>query len=154
MKSFLSKNKQPICKWGSIPQEIYYEGSVPEGYKLCINPHHPYCIIDIDNKGIGKSGFENIPKHLQKELDEHFNYNTPSGGKHIWIKSTSNKPLMNKTSKLFIDFRNEKGYVCWYHHTDIRQCLHLIKESSPQLNEFLESLFLGINYDKDDREIT
>jgi len=149
MKSFLSKNKQPICKWGSIPQEIYFEGNVPEGYKLCVNPHHPYCIIDIDNKGIGKNGFENIPSHLQKELDEHFYYDTPSGGRHIWIKYSGNKPLMNKTSKLLIDFRTEKGYVCWYHDKDIRECIHLIKNTSKELNNWLESLFLGVNYEEE-----
>ena len=142
MKSFLSKDKKPICKWGMIPQNTYFEGSVPEGYKLCVNPHHPYCIIDIDYSEDGrKNGFKNIPIHLQKELDEHFNYNTPSGGKHIWILYSGDKYLMNKTSNLFIDFRTEKGYVCWYHDQDIRECIDLIKSTSSELNFWLEKLF-------------
>ncbi len=48
---------------------------------------------------------------------------------------------MNKTLNLFIDFRTYKGYVCWYHNVDIRECVHLIKESSNELNLFLEKLF-------------
>lgn len=141
MKSFLSKNKKPLCKWGSLPSNTYFEGNVPDGYKLCINPHFPYCIIDIDNKGEDKNGFKYIPEHLKEELNQHFNYNTPSGGKHIWISYSGNKYLMNKTSNLFIDFRTYKGYVCWYHNVDIRECVHLIKESSNELNLFLEKLF-------------
>lgn len=143
MKSFLLKGKTPICKWGMIPPETYFFGKVPKGYRLAVNPHHPYCIIDIDDKGIGKSGFKNIPKELLPELDNHFSYSTPSGGKHIWIKYSGDKHLMNKTSSLFIDFRTENGYVCWYHSEDIRNCLHLIKPTSKKLNKWLENLFTG-----------
>lgn len=141
MKTFLSKDKKPLCKWGSLPSNTYFEGSIPNGYKLCVNPHFPYCIIDIDNKGEYMNGFKNIPEDLKKELDTHFNYNTPSGGKHIWISYSGNKHLMNKTSNLFIDFRTDKGYVCWYHNVDIRECTHLIKDSSEHLNKWLEKLF-------------
>ncbi len=144
MKTFLTINKKPICKWGMIPPNTYFEGIVPKGYKLCVNPHFPYCIIDIDNKGVGKNGFDHIPEHLKTELDQHFNYDTPSGGKHIWLSYSGDKKLMNKTSKFFIDFRTENGYVCWYHHTDIRQCIHLINETSSELNLWLESLFQGV----------
>lgn len=148
MRTFLTINKKPICKWGLIPPNTYFEGNVPNGYKLCVNPHAPYCIIDIDNKGIGKNGFENIPKHLKEELNNHFNYDTPSGGKHVWILYSGNKHLMNKTSNLFIDFRNENGYVCWYHNVDIRKCIHLIKPSSNKLNLFLEQLFMGVQHER------
>lgn len=141
MRSFLTKNKRPICKWGNIPQEIYFEGNIPEGYKICVNPHDPYCIIDIDNKGEGKNGFDNLPSELLLELQNHFSYNTPSGGKHVWIKYSGNKKLLNRTSDLFIDLRTEKGYVCWYDDRDVRECMSLIKESSKELNEWLEKVF-------------
>lgn len=141
MKTFLSKNKKPICKWSMIPQNVYFEGNIPEGYKLCVNPHWPYCIIDIDNKGIGQNGFEHIPENLKEELNQHFNYDTPSKGKHIWILYSGNKHLMNKTSSLFIDLRTNKGYAVWYPKTDVRLHLHEIKESSKRLNKFLEKLF-------------
>lgn len=142
MKTFLSKNKIPVCKWSSLPQETYFYGEIPKEYKLCVNPHSPYCIIDIDyNKENNKNGFNNIPKHLKKELNTHFNYDTPSGGKHIWIKYSGNKILRNATSKYYIDLRTEKGYVCWYHNRDIRDCIHLIKNSSENLNKWLEELF-------------
>lgn len=141
MRTFLSKDKKPICKWGSIPSFTHFEGEVPDGYKLCVNPHFPYCIIDIDNKGEGKNGFKHIPEHLKEELNQHFNYDTPSGGKHIWISYSGDKHLMNKTSNSFIDFRTDKGYVCWYHNVDIRECIHLIKKTSEELNKWLEKLF-------------
>lgn len=142
MRTFLSKNKMPVCKWGNLPPFTYFFGDVPEGYKLCINPHNPYCIIDIDyQKESNKNGFEHIPAHLKTELNEHFNYDTPSGGRHIWIKYSGDKVLKNATSKYFIDLRTEKGYVCWYHNKNIKECLHLIKESSKELDIWLEELF-------------
>ena len=60
MKSFLLKEKFPICKWGMIPNETYFEGVVPDGYGLAISPHHPYIILDIDQHGT-INGFDNIP---------------------------------------------------------------------------------------------
>lgn len=144
MKTFLSKGKIPICKWGNIPNEVYYEGKIPEGYKLCINPHYPYCIIDIDNKQENKNGFNNLPKELLSELNNHYNYNTPSGGKHIWILYSGDKILANKTSNLSIDLRTDKGYVCYYpanQGEDIRNHIGEIKRSSSELNKWLEELF-------------
>ncbi len=141
MRSFLSINKKPVCKWGSIPPNTFFEGDAPKGYELCVSPHYPYCIIDIDNKGTNKNGFNNIPQHLKKELDNHFNYDTPSGGKHIWIIYSGHKSLLNKTSNLFIDLRTEKGYVCWYYSIDIRECIDLILPTSKKLNKWIESLF-------------
>jgi hypothetical protein len=143
MKTFLSKNKKPICKWGSIPNEVYYEGKIPSDYNLCVNPHYPYCIIDIDNRP-NKNGFDNIPKNLLLELENHYNYNTPSGGKHIWIRYSGNKILMNTTSNLGIDLRTNKGYVCYYpanQGDDIRNHLNEIKETSLKMNKWLEELF-------------
>lgn len=145
MRTFLLKGKAPICKWGMIPPETYFFGKPPTGYRLAVNPHYPYCIIDIDYEENVKNGFDNIPKKLQKELDEHFGYNTPSGGKHIWIKYSGDKHLMNRTSKLFIDLRTDKGYVCWYHLQDVKDCIHLIKPSSKILNKWLEKLFSNEN---------
>lgn len=144
MKTFLSKNKKPICKWGAIPNEIYFEGVIPKNYNLCVNPHFPYCIIDIDYKNEKINGFNNLPNHLSKELNKHFSYDTPSKGKHIWVLYTGKKILANKTSPYNIDLRTDKGYVVYYpanQGVDIRKCMHLVKETSLELNLFLEELF-------------
>jgi hypothetical protein len=143
MKTFLSRDKKPICKWGMISDGVHYEGKIPNGYKLCINPHYPYCIIDIDTKP-NKNGFNNIPENILLELKTHYNYDTPSGGKHVWVLYSGNKNLANKTSNLGIDLRTHKGYVCYYpadQGEDIRNNVHKIKRTSPQLNEWLEGLF-------------
>ena len=75
MRSFLIKDGSPIIKWGSIPSEIYFEGKVPKGYSLAINPSSPYMILDVDVKN-GKNGFQHIPQHIKEELEHHFNYPT------------------------------------------------------------------------------
>lgn len=147
MKSFLLKDKKPIVKWGMIPDETYFEGNIPEGFSLAISPNNPYIILDIDKHG-NINGFDNIPSELLLDLSEHFCYDTKNNGRHIWIKYSGNKPLLNKTSGLGIDLRTCKGYVKWYLDKDIRSYIHLIKESSVELNIWLESLFLGVNYEK------
>ena len=146
MKSFLLKDKTPICKWGMIPPETYFFGEIPKGYSLAINPHSPFIILDIDDHG-NIVGINNIPKNLKKEIFLSFGYNTKSGY-HAWFKYSGNKELMNKTSGLGLDLRTSKGYVKWYLPGDIRDYIHLIKSTSPRLNKFLEKLFQGINYDK------
>lgn len=77
------------------------------------------------------------------ELEQTFNYHTSNGkGKHYWIRYSGNKTLLNRATKWGLDCRvSEKGYVKYHHNVDIRECLHLIKESSPDLNNFLEQLF-------------
>lgn len=147
MKTFLLQGKIPICKWSLIPDETYFEGNLPQGFGLATCPHDPYIIIDIDNHG-NMIGMDNIPENLKEEIFLSLGYNTKSGY-HAWFKYSGDKPLMNKTSKKGIDLRTSKGYVKWYLDKDIRSYIHLIKESSKELNEFLESLFLGVNYEKE-----
>ena len=51
MKSFLlnSENK-PVVRWGLIPDGIFYEGIIPEGYSLATCPSGNIVILDIDAK--------------------------------------------------------------------------------------------------------
>ena len=147
MKSFLlnSENK-PIVKWGLIPDGVFYEGTIPEGYSLATCPSGNIIILDVDCKN-GKNGYENIPHLIQIELDNTFNYKTKSGGGHYWIAYTGDKILKNTSTKLGLDLRvsalgsNAGGYVKYHHNVDIRECTHLIKDSSEHLNKFLEKLF-------------
>jgi len=147
MKTFLLKDKKPIVKWGMVPDETYFEGNIPEGYGLAVCPNPPYVILDIDRHG-DIDGFTNIPEHLMDELREHFRYDTKNMGKHIWLKYTGTEHLMNKTSGLGIDLRTSNGYVKWYLDADIRKYIKDIKPTSKKLNEWLESLFLGVNHEK------
>lgn len=140
MKSFLLKEKKPIVKWSLVPDEIYYEGEIPEGFSLAISPNAPYIVLDIDNHE-EENGFDNIPYLIKVELSEHFGYQTNSGGQHIWLKYSGDKELGNKTSGLCIDLRTHKGYVKWYLDGDIRNYISEIKETSTRLNTWLEELF-------------
>ncbi len=141
MKSFLVKNKLPLSKWSQLKNESYFEGEVPEGYSLAINPSDNYIIIDIDNHN-DIQGIKNIPLLLVNELlNYHFKYNTKNNGVHIWVKYTGQKNLINKSSSLGIDLRTSKGYVVWYLDKDIRPYKHLIKDTSSELNIWIESLF-------------
>lgn len=145
MKSFLLKDKQPICKWSMVPDETYFEGKVPEGYGLAICPNAPYIILDVDMHG-SIDGFSNLPMHLSKELYSSLNYSTKNKGRHFWLKYTGNKVLMNKASKLGIDLRTHRGYVKWYLDKDIRSYKHLINNTSESLNSWLEELFCGVKH--------
>jgi hypothetical protein len=147
MKSFLAKDKKPLISWGSLPQGIFFEGVVPQGYQLCVCPGK-YIVIDVDvDDNNHKNGFKNIPMLIQVELNDTFSYSTKRGGRHYWYLYTGDKILANKTSGLDIDLRigqkkgNSGGYVVYYPNEDIRTKLHLIKETSIQLNEWLEKLF-------------
>lgn len=150
MKSFLLKNNRPIIKWGMLEDGIFFEGAIPEGYALAVAPSKNYIVLDVDEKN-GKSGHSNIPLVIFDELINSFNYRTKSGGAHYWLKYTGNKVLLNTSTKYGLDLRigakpgNAGGYVKYVHHTDIRQCIHLINETSPSLNEWLESLFCAVN---------
>ena len=140
MRSFLLKNKQPVIKWGSLPENVFFEGKLPEGYSLAVSPSGNYIVVDVDKHG-DTSGFENIPHLIQMELDKTFNYPTKNNGKHYWLMYSGNKPLGNKTSGLGIDLRTKKGYVVWYPEIDVRDCLHMINSTSEQMNFWLERLF-------------
>lgn len=141
MRSFLLKDKIPILKWGMVPDETYFEGTIPKGYSLAISPHDPYVILDVDKHG-EIDGFDNIPTHIKILLEKHFVYNTKNNGKHYWFKYTGTKKLMNKASGLGIDLRTNKGYVVWYKDKDIRNYKHEIKKTSFEMNNWLEHLFL------------
>lgn len=141
MKSFLLKDGHPTIKWGMLEDEIYFEGNVPEGFALAVSPGNSnYIIVDIDNKPEKINGFDNIPENIYKLLMESFNYKTKSGA-HVWLKYTGEKQLKNCATKFGLDLRTNKGYVKWYLDKDIRSYIHLVKETSPELNEWLELLF-------------
>lgn len=140
MKSFLVKNKIPIVRWSKIPDNTYFEGNVPESYSLAISPSKGYVILDVDEHG-DISGDDNIPFDIKLELQKTLNYPTKGNGMHYWLKYTGDKELTNKPSGLGIDLRTEKGYVVWYKKEDIRDCSNLIRESSPNLNKWLQDLF-------------
>jgi hypothetical protein len=140
MKTFLLKDKKPIVKWGMIPDETYFEGNVPIGYGLAVNPSKEYIILDVDRHN-NIDGFTNIPLNILAELEDTLNYNTKNNGKHYWIKFTGNKELINRTSGLGLDLRTNNGYVKWYLKEDIRDCISSIKPSSKKLNKFIEKHF-------------
>jgi hypothetical protein len=140
MKSFLTRGKRPIIKWGMLPSETYFEGTVPEGFSLAVSPSEGYVIIDVDRHG-NIDGFDNIPEHLQSELDSTLSYATKNNGKHYWFKYTGGNYLANKTSSLGIDLRTSKGYVIWYPKENVKDCMPDVKESSATLNKWLEKLF-------------
>ena len=144
MRSFLLKNKKPLIAWGSIPQNTYFNLSsgIPKGCSLAISPSDNYIVLDVDKHEGGVNGFDNLPDHLLLQLSEHFQYNTKNNGRHYWLRYTGNKTLMNKASGLGCDLRiANKGYVVFYPKGDIRDYIHLVKETSPELNEWLEKLF-------------
>lgn len=142
MKTFLAKGdtKRPLMHWTMLKEDTYFEGPVPEGYRLCASPSKGYVILDVDRHG-DKDGFENIPIKIIDELEETFHYPTKNNGIHYWLRYSGSKPLGNKTSGQGFDLRTEKGYVCYYRNDDIRDNLHLIKETSPELNKWLETWF-------------
>jgi hypothetical protein len=146
MKSFLLKDNHPTIKWSMLPDNIFFEGVIPEGFDLAVCPSSNYIVLDVDEKN-GKSGHSNIPMSILLELKETFNYKTRSGGSHYWLEYTGDKYLLNKATKYGLDLRvgakgkNVGGYVKYVHPVDIRQCIHLIKKTSPDLNKWLEGLF-------------
>ena len=140
MRTFLVKNKIPQVRWSKIPDNTYFEGNVPESYSLAISPSKGYVILDVDKHG-DISGDNNIPFDIKLELKKTLNYPTKGNGMHYWLKYTGDKELTNKPSGLGIDLRTERGYVVWYKLEDIRDCLNLIRESSPNLNKWLQDLF-------------
>jgi len=140
MKSFLVRGKRPIIKWGMLPDGIFYEGEVPEGFKLAVCPTKGFVIVDVDKHG-DKNGFKNLPNEIKKELKKSLTYQTKNGGRHYWIKYTGKEYLGNKASSLGIDLRTHKGYVVWYPKRDVRDSIKEVKDSSPELNIWLESIF-------------
>lgn len=147
MRSFLLKDKRPIMKWGLIPEGIMYQGKLPNGYNLAISPSPGMIIIDIDRHG-DKNGFDNIPLEIMQELSTTLHYPTKHDGMHCWFWYTGSKSLGNKTSNKGIDLRTNRGYVAYWNDKPIEDCLNDIKESSTQLNKWLEGLFCYKNVNK------
>lgn len=153
MKSFLLKTNTPIVKWSLIPDGCFFEGEIPSGFDLAVCPSKNVVILDVDVKN-GKDGFNFIPLDIKLELWKTFHYKTKSGGAHFWIDYTGNQVLMNTSTKYGLDLRigakkgNAGGYVKYHHNVDVRKCIHLIKDTSEELNKWLESLFLGVNHGK------
>ena len=144
MKSFLLKGKKPIIRWSLLPNETYFEGTVPDGYNLAVSPwgYDGYIIIDVDRHG-DIDGFDNIPTELKEEFMFTYHYPTKNNGAHYWFKYTGNKPLGNKASGVGIDLRTNKGYVVWYPEEDIRNVVkaNLINNTSEEINQWLEEMF-------------
>ena len=148
MRSFLLRNGKPLIKWGLLPDNTLYEGEIPEGYDLAINPHYPYIIIDVDRHN--KDGFLNIPEYLKPELDSTLHYPTKHNGMHYWFYYTGDKSLPNKASKLGIDLRvwnnkdNNGGYVKWHPRDTINiiDVLWQAQQTSKELNDWIEELFI------------
>jgi len=149
MKSFLLKNNTPTIKWSLLPDNVFFEGDIPEGYSLAVCPtNEKQIILDVDNKN-GKCGYNHIPISIMSELINTFNYKTKSGGGHYFLNYTGNKLLKNCSTEYGLDLRigankntgNAGGYVCWHHNVDIRKCVHLINNTSEEMNVWLESLF-------------
>lgn len=140
MKSFLLRGKKPICKWGMIADNTFYEGDIPEGYSLAVSPSEGYIIVDVDRHG-DQNGFKNIPLHLVDELYATFWYETKNSGAHFWFKYTGGVNLANRASDQSIDLRTHKGYVVLYKPGDIREHIKLVNETSKEMNDWLEGLF-------------
>jgi hypothetical protein len=153
MKSFLVKGKVPILKWGSLPNNIFFQGKVPEGYSLAVNPSEGFVVIDVDNHEGGVNGFENIPGKIHKELQKTFQYATKNNGRHYWIKYTGNKTIRNKASGKGLDSRTNKGYavIPKVIHESVNYFNNLteanlfestdVQRSSSELNKWMEGLF-------------
>lgn len=154
MKSFLLYKNTPTIKFSMLPDGVFFEGELPgEDYKLAVCPtDEKMIVVDIDCKEGKSNGYDNIPSNIFKELIQSYNYKTKSGGMHVFLHYTGNEVLLNTTSKLSIDLRigknkitgNNGGYVRWNGGVDPRTIEHLIKETSIELNEWLESLFCGV----------
>jgi len=139
MKSFLVKDKKPIIKWGSLPDNTFFRGNIPEGYKLAVSPSGNYIVIDVDNHNA--NGFDNIPLDILVELEKTFNYNTKNNGKHYWLEYTGTLTLPNKSSGLDIDLRTSKGYAVWYSVQQVEDMIPLMNKTSDKLNHWIEQTF-------------
>lgn len=127
-----------------LPDNTFFEGVTPEGFSLAVTPSEGHVIIDVDRHG-NIDGFENIPSDILIELNMTLNYKTKNNGKHYWFNYTGNEVLANKSSKIGIDLRTNKGYVVYYPDNDVRDQMYLVRDSSENMNNWLESLFGYVN---------
>jgi hypothetical protein len=149
MKSFLLKSGHPTIKFSLLPDNTFYEGIIPEGFDLAICPtNEKQVILDVDLKN-GKDGYSNIPMLIMLELQDTFNYKTKSGGAHYYLNYTGDKLLKNCATELGLDLRigankatkNAGGYVKFNGSIPVKEIEPLIKQTSPNLNLWLEKLF-------------
>jgi hypothetical protein len=147
MKSFLLKGKKPIIKWGMLPENVFFRGSIPEGFSLAVSPSDNYVVVDIDMHG-DINGFDNVPDNLFKEMTQTIHYNTKNSGMHAWLKYTGAKKLANKPSGFGIDLRTDRGYAVWYPTRDFKECIPEIKNTSLEMNVWLEELFCFVGKKK------
>jgi hypothetical protein len=149
MKSFLLKSGHPVIKFSLLPDNTFYEGIIPEGFDLAICPsNEKQVILDVDLKN-GKDGYSNIPMLIMLELQDTFNYKTKSGGAHYYLNYTGNKLLKNCATEYGLDLRigankatkNAGGYVKYNGSIPVKEIEPLIKQTSPNLNLWLEKLF-------------
>jgi hypothetical protein len=83
------------------------------------------------------------------ELQDTFNYKTKSGGAHYYLNYTGNKLLKNCATEYGLDLRigankatkNAGGYVKYNGSIPVKEIESLIKQTSPNLNLWLEKLF-------------
>lgn len=153
MKSFLLKSGAPTIKFSMLPDGCHFEGDIPEGYSLALCPtNEKQVILDVDLKN-GKDGYSNIPMLIMLELQETFHYKTKSGGAHYFLNYSGDKTLLNTSTSKGLDLRigankktkNAGGYVKYNGSMQVKDIEQFIKTTSPELNNFLESLFLGVN---------
>jgi hypothetical protein len=149
MRSFLLKNGIPVIKFSMLPDNVFFVGEPPVGFDIAVSTtDEKTVIIDVDVKN-GKNGYNHIPLEIIDELEQSFWYHSKSGGGHYYFHYTGNKLLRNGTTNFGIDLRigpnkatgNAGGYVRYYHNVPIQECMHLIKSTSKELNEWLEALF-------------
>lgn len=149
--------KKPSCNWGALRLDTYYFGELPKGWNLAINPTPGIIIVDVDvDVEKNKNGFNNIPSNVTAELFSTYGYSTKRGGNHYYFKYSGDKELLNKASNQSIDLRvgptldnngkilSNGGYAIYYpanNGDDIRNHLNEIKETSEEMNKWLESLF-------------
>ena len=154
MKSFLLYKNTPTIKFSMLPDGIFYQGALPgEDYALAVcTTNEKQVILDVDVKN-GKDGFKYIPQEIFNELLLTFFYNTKSGGAHYYINYTGDRLLKNCATQYGLDLRigankktkNSGGYVRYNGTIPAQEIELLIKPSSPELNEWLESSFSNAN---------
>ena len=123
-----------------LPDGVFFEGEIPQGFSLAICPSEGYIVVDVDRHG-KVDGFDAIPKHLLEELSKTLSYPTKNDGRHYWFKYSGKEVLANKASGVGIDLRTHKGYVIWYPIGDVRDVIFLAEDSSEEMNNWLEGLF-------------
>jgi hypothetical protein len=140
VKSFLVKpSGGTVGYWSQLPDGTFFEGEAPDGLKIGVSPSIGMVVIDIDVKN-GKNGWNTIPKDIIFLLNQHFNYTTKSGGRHVWLKTKEN--LVNRATPEGVDLRvGGKGWCVWYSPVQPKDAEILITQAEPALEEWLKLKF-------------